>query len=276
MVTGEVPFDNSNPLDCWMRKIRNEFPSPKELNPDVSDRVDWAVRRAMSAEPGQRPTSCREFMEDLTGQSRVTGPATVRAAAGDVWYLVYKDETGQTHTVKGGTDAIRKALAEGLLGDAAAILVGRSKTGQFQPVLAVAEFRDLIVAPAPVSGRGQAVRASGGYAKISGSVRRPAEKAAVEFDAEPSGRRPVPASGRYAARPPSPHQVVLPPTDDAADAQPATKPKSTSVPAPAKRPQPSARNPVVSEEKPGFDWTPIVMFVVALATAAGAYLVLTR
>src|SRR5437764_747534 len=59
MVTGIVPFDNASPLDCWMRKIRNEFPSPKELNPALSDRVDWAIRRAMSAEPGQRPSSCR-------------------------------------------------------------------------------------------------------------------------------------------------------------------------------------------------------------------------
>ena len=44
-----------NPLDCWMRKIKNEFPPPKDLNPALSDRVDWAIRRAMSAEPSQRP-----------------------------------------------------------------------------------------------------------------------------------------------------------------------------------------------------------------------------
>src|SRR5205807_1761430 len=90
LVTGSIPFANSNPLDCWMKKIRNEFPSPKELNPALTDRVDWAIRRAMSAEPGQRPTSCREFLEDLTGQSRVsstpssTGPPPGRS---DVWYM---------------------------------------------------------------------------------------------------------------------------------------------------------------------------------------------
>src|SRR6185295_17198005 len=53
MVTGVVPFENSNPLDCWMKKIRNEFPTPKELKASISDRVDWAIRRAMSAEPNQ-------------------------------------------------------------------------------------------------------------------------------------------------------------------------------------------------------------------------------
>ena len=51
MVTGEVPFENASPLDCWMKKIRNEFPPPQELNPALSERVDWAIRRAMSADP---------------------------------------------------------------------------------------------------------------------------------------------------------------------------------------------------------------------------------
>src|SRR4029077_7972618 len=75
LVTGRVPFEQSNPLDCWMRKIKNEFPAPKELNEAVSDRVDWAIRRAMSAEPDRRPASCREIFADLT---RPTGR---RAAA---------------------------------------------------------------------------------------------------------------------------------------------------------------------------------------------------
>ena len=72
----------------------------------------------MSAEPDRRPASCREFLEDLTGQSRDTPtrrartPAATPAAAADVWYMVYKDETGTTHTVKGSTDGIRNALRE--------------------------------------------------------------------------------------------------------------------------------------------------------------------
>ena len=121
MVTGTIPFENASPLDCWMKKIRNELPAPRELNPAVSERVDWAIRRAMSAEPDRRPASCREFLEDLTGQSRATPNAPGRAApaaggATDVWYMVYKDETGAAHTVKGSTDGIRKALRESLLG----------------------------------------------------------------------------------------------------------------------------------------------------------------
>jgi len=132
LVTGRVPFENSNPLDCWMKKIRNEFPTPKELNPGLSERVDWAIRRSMSAEPAQRPTSCREFLEDLTGQSRPSHtPSSTAPPPGrsDVWYMVYKDETGQTHTVKGATEGIRNALKDCLLGDATSILVRAFEDG---------------------------------------------------------------------------------------------------------------------------------------------------
>ncbi|MBX9583133.1 MAG: serine/threonine protein kinase, partial [Gemmataceae bacterium] len=154
LVTGHVPFGNTNPLDCWMKKVRNDFPPPKELAPELSDRVDWAIRRAMSADPDHRPASCREFVEDLTGRSRAgteVAPslaATPAPAPADLWYLVYRDADGRRQTVKGSTDGIRKALRDGLLGDAEAILVGRSKTGQFTPLGSVAEFRDLVVVPA--------------------------------------------------------------------------------------------------------------------------------
>ena len=150
MVTGVVPFDNASPLDCWMKKIRQEFPTPKELNPTLSDRVDWAIRRAMSAEPGQRPSSCREFLEDLTGQTRsvpVGAPPAPVAVVGDVWYLVYRDQNNQPHTVKGSTDGIRKALLDRLLGDPSGIVVSRKKNGEFVPLSSTPEFRDLVVKP---------------------------------------------------------------------------------------------------------------------------------
>ena len=51
MVTGELPFKASGPLDAWMKKIHNELTPPRRLVPDLSERVDWAIRRAMSADP---------------------------------------------------------------------------------------------------------------------------------------------------------------------------------------------------------------------------------
>ena len=146
MVTGKMPFEGCGPLDAWMKKSNSEFPPPKELEPSVSDRVDWAIRRSMSADPELRPASCREFFEDITGQSTRPGSAS-EAAQVDLWYMAYKDDDGTVHTVKGTTENIRKAFLDGLLGDAANIRAARTKQGPFQALRTFPEFRDLVIAP---------------------------------------------------------------------------------------------------------------------------------
>jgi serine/threonine protein kinase len=275
MVTGVIPFDNASPLDCWMRKIRNEFDSPKKLNPQLSDRVDWAIRRAMSAEPSQRPASCREFLEDLTGQSR-TATATNQAvsAANDVWYLVYRDENNQPHTVKGSTEGIRNALRDNLLGDPSGVLVSRTKHGQFNPLQSVPEFRDLVVAPAapPV-------------------VRTPGPDETVAYvdpasNMQPPATRPrpgTPTSGRYNATStplPVPPPVPPPPT---ATPRPSGTHNATapySYGSSPSREVVKPRNPKKTEEIPSekkpFNWTPVLLAVVAVLIAVIALLVLKR
>ena len=83
LVTGEIPFGKVGPLDCWMARSGTSCRSPREVNPEVSERVNWAILRAMSGDPDQRPASCQEFVEDLTGASLrpAIGPGR-RAAAG--------------------------------------------------------------------------------------------------------------------------------------------------------------------------------------------------
>jgi serine/threonine protein kinase len=152
-VTGELPFKSSGPLDAWMKKMHNDLLPPRKVVPSLSERIDWAIRRAMSADPEQRPTSCREFVEDLTGRSTRKLPSAGETPAGsnDVWYLVYKDEEGTTHTVKGSVGAIRRSLKDGLLGDASNVRASRTKTGPFENLRSYPEFRDLVVAPAPLA-----------------------------------------------------------------------------------------------------------------------------
>lgn len=152
MLTGEVPFGRVGPLDCWMRKVRNELTAPRELNPNISDRVDWAIRRAMSADPDKRPATCKEFVEDLTGVSirPQTSTTPEQSAATELWYLVYLDDEGIKHTVKGTIDGIRRALKEGLLGDASNIRAARNKQHQFLGLQHYPEFRDLVIEPAPM------------------------------------------------------------------------------------------------------------------------------
>jgi serine/threonine protein kinase len=150
MVTGQLPFKSSGPLDAWMKKIQNDLTPPRDIVPGISERVEWAILRAMSADPEQRPRSCREFIEDLTGHSTRRSAYVGSAAAQDLWYLVYKDDDGSTHSVKGSTAAIRRSLKDGLLGDASNIRASRGKTGPFEPLRGFPEFRDLIVAAAPL------------------------------------------------------------------------------------------------------------------------------
>jgi serine/threonine protein kinase len=303
IVTGTVPFGNASPLDCWMKKIRNEFPPPKELNPAVSDRLDWAIRRAMSAEPDRRPASCREFLEDLTGQSRNT-PTRLAAQAGrdappppqDVWYMVYKDETGTTHTVKGSTEGIRNALASQLLGDATTILVSRTKTGHFQSLASVPEFRDLVIHPAQLPAAPGA-RLSAVLSKASGVIppterRRPEDAGSAEsraLSAGPAGTGGTVAtagSATHAATPdvhrtPMPGLVTVPvetPADpnaetelygDPIDSKLELGPQNLPGPAtPIPEPPPKPATP--------FDWMPVLVGLIVLQFFAIIYLIAMR
>lgn len=303
IVTGTVPFSNCSPLDCWLKKVRNELPAPREVNPAVSERVDWAIRRAMSAEPAERPASCREFFEDLTGVSRPgSGPTTrpsQNGSASDVWYLVYKDETGKQHSVKGGTGAIRDALRDGLLGDASTIVVGRSKAGQFQPLHSVPEFRDLVLGSGPLSGVYRTNKTSKSIPPPGARPRHP-DSGAVDIGGMPAGADPAssrsgrnppvpaPASGRMppappprasgvvgrATRPtpprvaqPTPYAMMDPSAETMAAGSSRTPPPRPTQPAPAPAPRVG--------KKP-FDWTPVIAVAAMVVSAVVGFLVFNR
>jgi serine/threonine protein kinase len=176
MLTGEIPFAKTNPLDCWMKKVKNDFPAPRKINPKISERVDWAIRRAMSADPAQRPNTCREFVEDLTGNAaavhgppstavpQMAIPTSENTTTGDptpppssmtiedvLWYMVYRGPDGQQHTVKGLTSSIRDNIRREALGDINVIMVSREKAGPFQSLKQTPEFRDLLVNPQTIA-----------------------------------------------------------------------------------------------------------------------------
>lgn len=158
ILLGEPPFQGLGPLDTWMKKVHDEFPSPRERNPAISERVDWAIRRGMRGDPAARPATCREFVEDLLGRS--TRPSErVNTAPGEpeIWYLRYTDDTGKACLVKGSRGAVRRSLREGLLGDARHVSGSRAKSGPFKVLAQWPEFRDLSLAtrvetsPAPAA-----------------------------------------------------------------------------------------------------------------------------
>jgi serine/threonine protein kinase len=259
LLTGETPFGKVGPLECWLRKQRNELPTPRELNPKVSERVSWAVTRAMSGDPSQRPASCKEFVEDLTGTSlRHTAPTAEKLPA-DLWYLVYRDEEGEQHTVKGTTDGIRKALKEGLLGDASNIRASRSKTGQFTPLTGFPEFRDLLIQPAPVPASPAGIPAGQMMKQTTAGTRTPTPISPTGPDPEAVDLTPPP--GRATSSPYDPTQDYRPAGESTVRPHLSFHAK-TEPPAPARK---------------SVDWLLwLGVLIVALITAAAAVFVLPR
>lgn len=150
MVTGELPFQSNGPLDAWMKKINNDIEAPRNLAPHLSERIDWAIRRAISPDPLGRPTCCQEFLEDLSGRNTKEAMATEAGVGAEPTYLfmTYTDDDGESHTVRGTVKGIRRSFREGLLGDAENIRLARTEGGAYEPLRQYAEFRDLVVQPA--------------------------------------------------------------------------------------------------------------------------------
>jgi hypothetical protein len=220
-VTGVMPFEGGGPLDCWMKKISNEFEPPKNLHPQLSDRMNWAILRAMSADPEKRPASCREFVEDLLGKStRPVSAASQGNETADLWYLTYQDEEEQSHTVKGTTAGIRRALEDHLLGNAENILGSRLKQGPFEPLKSYPEFRDLLVTAAPLP---------------SGTTSRPSPARSARMTIPGDTKEPTPVSGRISGRVPHPSARMASPSGRMAPSSARMSPPSSRTSFPSGR-----------------------------------------
>jgi serine/threonine protein kinase len=66
-ITGETPFLTKRYLSTLRKKVSGEIAPPRQLVPGLCMRVDWAILRALSPSPAMRPSSCAEFIRDLTG-----------------------------------------------------------------------------------------------------------------------------------------------------------------------------------------------------------------
>jgi serine/threonine protein kinase len=83
-VTGELPFGKaSGPLDAWLQKTRDQLPRPRQRCPQLSERVDYAIWRALRADPSLRPASCQELVGDLLGSSALDISLTKWVAPAD-------------------------------------------------------------------------------------------------------------------------------------------------------------------------------------------------
>ena len=68
-VTGRVPFAAKTPFATLVKKER-DVPSVRAVVPELSARLDAAIRAALRPEPKERPRSCLEFFTLLTARPR--------------------------------------------------------------------------------------------------------------------------------------------------------------------------------------------------------------
>ena len=165
-----------------MKKIQQRIPAAARDRPGTVGARRLGDPPGDDANPEHRPASCREFVEDLTGQSTRAGQTTANPA-GDLWYMVYRDEEGTTHTVKGTTENIRRAYRDRLLGDASNIRACRTKAGPFQPLHGYPEFRDLVIDPDSGSHPG----AAGARTRDGGQL--PADHGGDKYSHSAAGKR---------------------------------------------------------------------------------------
>jgi serine/threonine-protein kinase len=78
LLTAEVPFRGDNFVAVAMQHINEPPPSVRERRPDVSPRLDAAIRRAMAKEPRDRFGSMDELCTEL---SACLGPESVVSGA---------------------------------------------------------------------------------------------------------------------------------------------------------------------------------------------------
>lgn len=154
MVTGELPFRSSSPLDSFIKKSKNEYKPPRELNPELSQRVATIIQMTMEADRDNRPQSARSFADLLQGKqplpttnakaskaAKPSTPAPQVASAdppADIWYVIFKGPNGAEQKVKGSTSAIEKQIARGRIGLDATVC--KNKAGKFESIRNVAEF----------------------------------------------------------------------------------------------------------------------------------------
>jgi serine/threonine protein kinase len=72
MLTGETPFEGSNPFTIMNDRLVNNPIPPRERNPDISPQMQEVIYRALEREPQDRYSTANEFAWDLEHLDEVT------------------------------------------------------------------------------------------------------------------------------------------------------------------------------------------------------------
>ncbi|MBK6849911.1 MAG: protein kinase [Proteobacteria bacterium] len=90
MLTGEPPFDAPTVGEILQLHLHRAPPSVAEIRSDIPQSMAEVLTRAMSKAPGERFSTCQEFMQALDGARQQQAMASSRSAA--VRVLVAEDD----------------------------------------------------------------------------------------------------------------------------------------------------------------------------------------
>jgi predicted ATPase/uncharacterized protein HemY len=71
MVTGALPFGGDSPIEVARRRLEEDPPSPRSVVPDLDDRWEQGILRALARDPAVRFNSVQEVIEALAGRVRI-------------------------------------------------------------------------------------------------------------------------------------------------------------------------------------------------------------
>lgn len=80
MATGKVPFDADNSVGIAVMHIQDKAKPAKELNPDLSDHLNFIIMKLLEKEPGNRYLNATELIESLENQNSVKNQALEETA----------------------------------------------------------------------------------------------------------------------------------------------------------------------------------------------------
>jgi serine/threonine protein kinase len=81
ILTGEPPFTGQTPVEVLLKHVRQQAPSARSLDPNISDAVDSVLHRALQKRSDERFSSVEEFINALTVAISVTPVASPVAEA---------------------------------------------------------------------------------------------------------------------------------------------------------------------------------------------------
>lgn len=82
MVTGKPPFEGENPAVVMMKHLREQVPSPRDIDRTVSTAFCWLLERMMAKEPAERYADPAELLVDIERVIAGKTPLGKRPAAG--------------------------------------------------------------------------------------------------------------------------------------------------------------------------------------------------